>query len=453
MATIIDTLITKFEFKSDRKGLEEAEKGFVNFKSTVIRSIGAITAVLGGGAMFKNIVEKTNQLNDLASSVGMTAKQMQGLQFVAQSTGVPLGALESSVERLNVIVGQSARGQGMYAQVLAQYGVSIRNSNGGLLTTFQLLQKVNKQFANLSTAQQFDLAQNLGLSPQSLSMFQEAPKAFNEMIKVSERLSSLNKKTTDRFAELQSATALFKMEAFDTGVSIVSSFIPAIVKLEDWFSKLGGFVKDNSSFFEILGGIIGAVGVAMYGTAIATGVLDTALAILLSPIIGIIAGVTGLSLVIQDLWVGLNGGKSVLTGLGQSFLNWIEKIKIVREIINSLEDMIASFVDGLLKIPREIEKVYSKVKGFFGGGSKTVKHAVQYASPTSQYYTKPINGGSATFPSSQNVSQDKSQNITIGDIHITGSNTTNEDVANVITSHIKNERKIHADHVDSAIWR
>lgn len=455
MATIIDTLITKFEFETNKKGLEKAESSLMSFKNIAMKSVGAIAGVLGGGALFSGIVEKTNQMYDLADSVGLTAQQMQGLNLVASNAGVSTGALESSLQRLNVVVGQTARGYGIYGQVLAQYGVSIRSSNGSLLSTFQIIQNINKQFANLSKAQQFDLAQNLGINPQAIQVFQTAPKVFESLIKASAQLSPLTKENEKRFAMLRQQTSLLKMEFFDFGVSIANILAPTITFLTKSFSSLLIFVNKNSTFFKILAGALGVTTLATKGMAIATGLLDTALAVLLSPITLIVAGITALALEIDDLYAGLNGGKSVIFNAVNWLSNLIAQFKVGREVIFGMQDAIGFIINSILEIPKTLEKTakdveyyFDKIKNFFEGNKKS-KLNINAALNTGN--NVPVGATNSSTVNSQNTTN--TQSINFGDININGNGTTNEDVARVIVNHLNNERKTSSDHFDSTIAR
>jgi hypothetical protein len=375
MATVLDTFITKFRFETDKTGLREAEKGLANFKGSVLKIGASIAAILGGGAFLGHIAETTDEMGKFAESVGVSVDQLQELQFVAQRSGVPVNSLRSSLQMLNGVVGEAARGYGIYGQVLARFGVNIRNSDGTIMNSFQLMKQLNTVFQGLDKAQQFDLAKNLGINPQTVMLLQQTPKTFDAMIAKSKELGLVTAKQTKEAAKFEDGLTNLKQSFFALSVEIGSFLFPVLTKLTNFLASAFSWINKHMALFK-------AIGIALLPTLLDISAAFTAIAvdaavawaIVLAPITLIGAAVAALVLIVQDLWTGFRGGHSVI-------LSFLKNSKLVQSVWGEIKKVVDVVVGSIEKAVKFTEKVGHYVSRFakkgvssVGRGAKDVEH-------------------------------------------------------------------------------
>jgi len=452
MANLLDTFITRFKFETDRTGLHEVTRGLNAFKTNAIRIGASIFSILSGGLLLGGLAKKADEMGKFADSIGISVQQLQELQFAAERSGVSVSSLRSSLMNLNKVVGQAARGYGVYGQVLGRFGVAIRNQNGQLLNTFQLLKELNVRFQELSTAQQFDLAQNLGLNPETIKLLQQTPAKFDNLIKRSKELGLITKKNTLQAAKFEDSLTDLKAEIFELGIQLAAFTFPI---LEKGISILIGFGKETKKF----SGLIKAAGIAIVGVLVATkrafiaekiAALDAWVTSLL-PIAAVVAAITGVVLIVQDIWAGFHGGKSVI-------FSFIEQSKTIQKVWSAIKTPLLEVADIILEIINAGGRlVQILVEGVAGGFVRAAKAIHGFFSSSSKKVSMPNAAQlSPTLPagragSGSVVSANKSVSVNVGDINIHTNSSDPQQIGNIVTDHIKNQFKNSVHMFDSSV--
>lgn len=360
MKTVLDELITKFRFDVDRTGLKTVERGMESIHASILKISATAAAVFGGGALLGVTAERLDNLQKFADTIGISVVQLQQLQFAAERAGVSTGDLRSSLLNINRVIGESARGYGVYAEVLARYGVSIRNARGNLLSSFDIFRELNQVFSKLGTAQQFDLAQNLGLTPNTIKLLQQTPKEFNETMKAATRYGVATRTATERAAKFEDSLANLKQEFFGLTSQTSAVMLPAFTKLIDIFS---GFISILEKNAPLIKAITTAVAILSAAFAVLKLRAIVAWAAVFGPITAASAALAGIVLILQDIEQGLKGNHSVILGLFNATMKWIGSLHSVKIIIKSIYNAwvaVMHFVDySINKIDTLINKMHS----------------------------------------------------------------------------------------------
>ena len=111
MATVLDTFITRFGFETDRSGLDRAEKGLANFKSSALKIAAAVGGILGGGLFLNSIANVADETLKWADANGIVIDgKTQGIQVTGNTVfnwgdQAPMlfGIIESESCRNNII--------------------------------------------------------------------------------------------------------------------------------------------------------------------------------------------------------------------------------------------------------------------------------------------------------------------------------------------------------------
>ena len=427
MATILDTFVTQFRFKSDRSELKNISKGFDNLKSKLITIGATAVAVFSGGKFFGNLAENLDTLGKLSASLGISVEQLQQLEFAAKRSGVSVSDLEGSLINLNKVVGQSARGYGVYGEILGRFGVSIRDANGNLLNSFQLITELNQRFQKLTTAQQFDLAQNLGITPRTVKLLQQTPEEFNELIRRSKELGLVTAKNTKQAAEFEDALEDVKTSFFVLSTDIGARVLPILTKMIDAFI---GFIDTLKKYPAVVKPVlvsIGAVAAAFTAMRIAA-VLAWAAAF--APLTAIIAALSGAVLIIQEIFAELRTGRGIFIDLGKSTLLWLARLKPVQTLFMFLD-----------KVVEDIAKVLGRLAGFSRKGINLITSILPRETPQSPSITQNQSPTSIV----------RSNNISIGGITIAPPSGNVRDISQSIVGELQNQLKNSVQNFDSSV--
>lgn len=113
----------------------------------------------------KNSAEGFEQISRLANRVNTTADAVKKLGYVSEFTGSSVEAAESSLDGLNKAAGSAALGVGRSKKIFQEIGVNIRDSNGRLKDTTQLLYEVGNAIKGMERGKQLAVLSRLGIDP------------------------------------------------------------------------------------------------------------------------------------------------------------------------------------------------------------------------------------------------------------------------------------------------
>ena len=197
---------------------------------------------------------------------------------------------------------------------------------------------------------------------------------FSNLQKAMEFKIPISRETISNIKELEFAMRDIRAGTAQIGANLAQLLLPAMTaiakitsKIVDFFAEHGTFIK---AFFVGLAIVITAATIpAIINMGIA---LWTALAPIIVPVIAVIAAVTALALVFEDLWKWMHGEPSVAELLFGDF----ETIK--QKFLAGLEIVIDSIKNAFDKVMNFIKPIIDAIKPLFGGkinvttGNKTV---------------------------------------------------------------------------------
>lgn len=112
-------------------GLIHALKG--ELKSLVSVLVDSVEFLVSFG---HELILEADALSTLASTLGLATAELQGWQWAAQSSGVEASKLTDVVRKL-----QEAAGDPLKAEAFSKYKIELRDANGSVLSTNQLLER------------------------------------------------------------------------------------------------------------------------------------------------------------------------------------------------------------------------------------------------------------------------------------------------------------------------
>lgn len=416
MATVTE-LVTKFSFQGSTEPLSKFNKNLTGSITLLAGMTAGIVAVSGAlSALIMQTMSGANAQQHLAKETGVAIGVIQELGFIASVSGSSAAALEGTIDSLSQTIGDAAQKGN---EEFARLGISVRDSMGHIKTADTILAEVGQRFKDLglSLQERKSFAQALGIDS---SLVQMLGRTSAEMLTLKKKARDFGLVTKEQSKSIidfnDSFTILrFGMESIKKQISVGLS--PAIKELADGFVELlatnkdliiNGFKLFGETMAELMKAldrlkyVIAAIIALFVVWQVASIGLGTVLAAIFSPVVLITAGIVALLLIIDDLIVAMNGGKSVIRDFFLEFFGFdivpiiqgfIDAFKLLGKIIvdtfkaafslvtgdfdgflASMKNVFAGIADYVSFIFAPIMGIMDKVTGFlgFGGGDQSL---------------------------------------------------------------------------------
>jgi hypothetical protein len=139
------------------KGLAGAKKEVSGFDGSVKNLLPSIQklALVGAAAatalavMVKRSIDTADQMGKTAQKVGVTTEELSKLQFAAKLANVSSGELEGALMRLTKGMSDAAQGTGEAKKGFDALGITVKNSDGNLKSSTQIMEEVADRFAGM----------------------------------------------------------------------------------------------------------------------------------------------------------------------------------------------------------------------------------------------------------------------------------------------------------------
>lgn len=473
MATVLDTFITRFGFETDKTGLRKAEKGLGDFKATAIKIAASIGGILAGGFFLKVIAETADETIKWADANGLVIETLGELEFATQRQGGTVEGLRASLSNMNKAIGEVARGTGRAKLAFEDYGLSVKKANGQTKTADELLIDLNKKFATLSKAQQFDLAMKMGIDKGTIRLLQTAPDEIARLRMEAARLGVLSRRDAVKAAEFVDG-----MTNIAQAINAIKFEVAGIVfkPLADFFKIIANgiaFFRQHKDVMLILIGIIGAVGAAYVAMGIkaAAAWIATFLPITIIPaLIGAVA--IALAILIEDFIAFFKGQDSAIGDLVKKWpaLGWAifairdAVVIMFNETVTGFKNMwnwLTKIGNGIIEFLLDpINKVSDLIKNLpgFGKLSKAFGFNNKAGSSANQTLNQKMPIIGAPSPLSQalsenNTSVSKTSDVRVGEIKIDARGSDSTEIAQNIDSALRDQLQNTVEDFDSKIER
>jgi hypothetical protein len=140
---------------------------------------GMIAAVAGVRGVIDQVVSANKELADMqsmAERVGVSLKDLQGIKFGGAIAGLSDSDINSGLEKSASLLNDAQRNANSLSKIFEANGLSIRNSNGQLITENQLLQNAADLVRRAQTPQdQIAIAQMLGFTKEWVPLLEQVP--------------------------------------------------------------------------------------------------------------------------------------------------------------------------------------------------------------------------------------------------------------------------------------
>jgi hypothetical protein len=384
----VTELITRFSFSGSTRPLED-------YNGSLGKSVGLLAgmtaalgvAVVGINKWVTGISQSLQPLIDLNAKTGVSVEKIQELSFIAEQSSSSTEALYSSISGLGAKIGEAAQ---KGSEDFSRLGVSVRNANGSVKDTDVVLSEVGDRFKQLglSMNEQQGFAEALGIDPSLLSMMNKTGAEMASLRGEAQRLGVL---TADQVKSAQDYNDA--LGALGFGMESVKRFIavglaPELTEMTKDFTDLLAANKDFiingikatvgalSGLVDMLirvAPVIVAVGLAVGFVNLATlGLIGT---IKILQKLTIVALIIGIILIIDDLIVALQGGKSLIREFFLEFFGFDIK-PVLEDIVKGFKEVGTTLKNFAVGVFENWTKIFSGIgdilSGNFSSGFKKI---------------------------------------------------------------------------------
>lgn len=225
----------------------------------LLAGLGVSLSVAGFAAMIKHAIDAADQINKLSQKIGISVEALSTLRFAAQLSDVSLETLQKGIKGLSQIITEANTGVGDGAQVFDALGISVRNADGSMKSTDEVLLKVADVFANLEDgAVKTALAVKLfGKSGMDMIPFlNQGAAGISQLTAEAERLGLKLTTETARSAESfnDNLTAL-KASSSSLGIALARDFLPELTNITNAMREAANEAGTLKALWVGLGGI------------------------------------------------------------------------------------------------------------------------------------------------------------------------------------------------------
>ncbi len=217
----------------------------------------AVVAVGKMGVAVHDSINAADQMDEAAQRIGIGTEELSRLAYAAKITGVEFSSMETSLSRLSRNMVSAANGSESAQKKFAQFGVEIKNADGSLKSTSDVMKAIADRMASMpdgaeKTAMAMELMGRSGAD--MILMLNGGSKALGDLMVEAESFGQV-------FTAEMGANAGKFNENIDRliGLSgslaakIATAILPAMTAFTDWLidviPRIGIFVNETMASF------------------------------------------------------------------------------------------------------------------------------------------------------------------------------------------------------------
>lgn len=373
MGSVIDALLITLGVDSSgvKSGMAQAENTIAASAKNIMNNILApLAAALAIGSAFKEYLAGAQAVGNLANTLNENQEDMQAWAQAVERAGGDASAFEGSLVSLNSKMLEFAQtGTSSAAPALAQLGISARDSNGNIKSSIDIMQELARVADTMDPARFQALTSSLGIDSGTLLLLKQGSISVDELV-ARQKLLGVYTAEDSTIATKMGNAIKDLMQVLKSISTIIMRFVlPPLTWLTDKMVEFVLFIREHEVFLRaVIAGIASVLTAILLPAMIKIGA--AALANPLTWIFLIVAAaVIAVSLLIEDLYVYIKGGKSSLGEFWSMFGSGEEVAAKLSKAWTKLKDIflvIIEYVKG--SIPYILQWI-----GVFAGAAVIIK--------------------------------------------------------------------------------
>lgn len=330
----------------------------------VLENIGGIQNAFMAAFAGHQVLSFAHEMMDAASAteltakrLGLTTKALQELEYAANQSDISKGSFANAMKFLQVNSTKAAQGSKEAAAAFAKLGVATKGADGNARPLDELFEDVTTKFAAIKDpAQQTALAMQIfgRAGAELVPMLQEGGEGLRKFREEAAALGGgLSETLLEDAGAYEKSLKQFQFAFLGVKSAIGNFLLPVLTRLSQGITTLVGRFNELYKKTKLIQTILGVGMVAglirvvrwlsLVGTAGMLAWAKTAGGFIL-----LAAAIAGVTLVLEDLYQALTGGKSMI---GQ----WIDEWQGFGAISEAVKTMAAGFDSILASMDRLVK--------------------------------------------------------------------------------------------------
>ncbi|WP_291952718.1 hypothetical protein [Campylobacter sp.] len=330
----------KIVFGLDSKPLDNGLKQSENNLKSFGKVFGGIVSTYFTYSIFKDVIkgfaEFNSQLNNSLALTGGNISNVYAMGNALKRFGGNTQDVISSMDSLNTAMQEAKFGGGALIEVAKKYGVWVDTSKG----SEKALLSLSKQMGKMDRQTRVTIGRQLGLSDSMIRAFSDGGKSLEKLIQKQKDLGTITEddvKISDNFnnaiLDLKDMFSVLTRE-------IARLFLPIITKVVELFTKFIDFVRKHK---QLVIAFFAALAIALSPFLVVLGKMAIASVAAFAPFYAIIAVITAIAIVFEDLYYYFNGWNSATGEL-------VKKFPVLKYIIEPLRPLVLGIYEIFSKI-------------------------------------------------------------------------------------------------------
>ncbi len=318
-------------------------------------ALGSFGAALGAGALVHFVgeaLETADALGDTSEKLGVSTDALQRFQYAVKLTGGDTESANRSIFILNKTLGEAAEnGASPAAAALAQMGIALRDGHGAVKDISAILPELADKVAEAK-----DEATRTALATKFFG------KSAVEIMPLLRRGAEGVKELSDEFDDLgggiteggikaagEAKDEIDRVHFATRGLTVqfAAAFAPALEKVIRFVTSFVAGLRYLGAHTSVFQHAMAAASIVL-GAKLAPALLTTVRTMMALrttlfgvslPLWLVIAAVTGLYLIFDDLWTLMTGGDSLIGSVLEKFGGVEAKTKLVKALSDSWETL------------------------------------------------------------------------------------------------------------------
>ena len=332
-----------------KHNIEERKNQLQSFVA-IFKKIASYLPAVFSTAFIKNsvgdFVKKGMEADETSSLLGISPEAFQQISGAFNRFGVEATSMESQLSSVNKQIQQAEKGTGRLKVVLEKFGLTIKNANGEIMSADEFLLSMSDQLKNFDGKTRGAILAMMGFDNSIQSAFSDGGEALNgflakqkELMLITQKDTEMAKKFTFQIKDLRDNITRIKNV-------IARFFLPVLTKLAEITTKFINWIfKHKTAFIAILS----IIALSLKGILASLTAIVIKVAILAAPFVAIVAVITGLVLLFEDIYYYFKGWDSVTGELVKKFPSLEIALKplepLVKMIGQAFEDIAEFFAN------------------------------------------------------------------------------------------------------------
>jgi len=351
------TVAIKANSANFQQGMKKAGKRLDTFSKkskkaskavgNIFKSV-AVAGVAGGGAfaaLAKSTAESGDAIGKTADKLGIGIEALQEYRFAAEKAGVASNTFDLALQRFIRRSAEAAQGTGEAKDALKALGIQVKDSNGNIRGTEELLSELGDKFARVQNpADRLRLAFKLFDSEGAalVNLFGQGSKAIDSFREEARKAGFVLSDDLVRAAEKSNDQFKLMSRIFEGRIAkAVIPLTPLFLKLGDQFTNMIGTSEELGSKLKFLSSFLKVIGTTTTVVAAVFKTLGTAIGSTAAALVQFASGnFTNSFNIIKE---GLNdSGGTITKALDDIRKTWIEEPQKIVDLSPKASKMLVS---------------------------------------------------------------------------------------------------------------